>query len=62
MFMVYYDHPDGREAGDDFWDAVAIAVRVVARTYRVDASEGFGVVTLNRRYIVTAGGQFKEER
>lgn len=61
-FVVYYDHPEGREPGGDFWDAVSIAVRVIARTCRVDASEGFGVVTLNRRYAVTAGGHFKEER
>ena len=62
MFIIYYDHPDGRLPGDDFWNAVAIAVRVIARTYRVDAAEGFGVVTLNRRYVVTLGGHFKEER
>jgi len=61
-FVVFYDHPDGLQAGDDFWDAVSIAVRIIARTYRVDASEGFGVVTLNRYYVITAGGHFREEK
>lgn len=61
-FVIFYDHPEGREAGDDFWGAVSIAVRIMARTYRVDASEGFGVVTLNRYYAITAGGHFREEK
>lgn len=60
--VIFYDHPDGAEPGDDFWDAVSIATRVIARTYRIDASEGFGVVTLNRRYVITAGGHFREEK
>lgn len=61
-FLIFCDHPSGREAGSDFWDAVSVAVRIIARTYRVDASEGFGVVTLNRRYTVTLGGHFREEK
>ena len=40
--------------------AVAIAVRIVARTHRLDISENFGSVLLNRRYIVTDGGFFRE--
>ena len=59
MFVIFYDHPDGLEAGGDFWEAVSIATRIVARTYRLDASEGFGVVTLNRAYVVTTGGHFR---
>ena len=61
-FVIYYDHPDGRDPGDDFSVAIEIAVRITARTYRVNVSEGMGVVTLNRRYAITAGGHFREER
>ena len=57
--VIFYDHPEGREAGGDFWEAVSIATRIVARTYRLDASEGMGVVTLNRAYVVTTGGHFR---
>lgn len=62
MFVIFYDHPDGRDPGEDFSEAIEIAVRIVARTYRVNVSEGMGVVTLNRRYAITAGGHFREEK
>ncbi len=48
------------EAPDDFAQAREIAVRIVSRTYRVEVSEGFGMVCFNRRYEVTSGGFFKE--
>ncbi len=46
----------------DFQQAAEIAVRIVARTYRVDVAQHGGWVGLNRRYIVTDGGHFKEEK
>lgn len=50
-----YDHPP------DFSEAVGIAVRVTARTYRVDVTESEGYVTINRPYRVTMpGGHFRE--
>lgn len=59
----YIAHVDGRvceDLPDDMAAAVAIAVRIVARTHRLDVSENFGSVILNRRYIVTDGGFFRE--
>lgn len=45
----------------DFAEAVAIAVRVVAKAYRVDVTETEGFVQFNRFYRVTdPGGHFKE--
>ena len=61
-FNLLYEHPDGRQPGPDWDEAVQIAVRVIARTYRIDVCEGFGVVTLNRRYAITPGGHFREEK
>ena len=51
----------GLEAQPDFWQAVQIACRIVARTYRVDidVTEG-GLVMLMREYRVTTAGTFKE--
>lgn len=56
-------HVDGRadyELPDDFANAVAIAVRIAARTYRIDLTEDLGVVIFNRAYAVTSGGHFRE--
>lgn len=58
-FTVLYVEQD-RRAGDDFWNAVEIAVRIVARTHRLDVTEHQGGVNFNRRYVVTSGGFFKE--
>ena len=45
----------------DFSEAVGIAVRVLARSYRVDVTESDGVVQFNRPYRVTMpGGHFRE--
>lgn len=46
----------------DFQNAAEIAVRIVARTYRVDVTQHLEWVGLNRRYRVTEGGQFREEK
>jgi hypothetical protein len=59
----YIAHVDGRsyeQLPDDMAAAVAVAVRIVARTHRLDVTENFGSVILNRRYIVTDGGFFRE--
>ena len=61
-FVIRYNHPEGREAKPDFWNAVSVAVRIIARTYRINVSESMGFVAINRRYVVTLGGHFKEER
>ena len=57
--FVVKSHDHGDLPGD-FAEAVSIAVRIVARTYRVDVAEGFGVVVFNRSYRVTPGGHFRE--
>lgn len=50
----------GHDLPLDFAEAVSIAVRVVARTYRVDVLEIHGGVTFNRPYRVSTGGHFVE--
>lgn len=57
-FLIEYHESKG-DPGPDFWDAVSIAVRIVARTYRVDVIEHKGFVELTRPYIVK-NGHFKE--
>ena len=52
----------GLDAEPDFWAAVSIAVRIAARTYRVDVEESEGMVQFLRSYTVTPGGHFKEQR
>lgn len=56
LYHSSYDLPQ------DFADAVSIASRIVARTYRLDITEGFGSVQLNRYYRITSGGQFSEAK
>lgn len=55
-------HEHGIDAPSDFQAAVEIAVRIAARTYRVDVTEQFGCVVFNRRYRVGAGGHFREDK
>lgn len=55
----------GQDAPEDFWVAVQIAARIVARTHRILVDEqdvpGFrGMLMLRRHYRVTQGGFFKE--
>jgi hypothetical protein len=51
----------GGDLPPDFQNAMEIAVRIVARTYRVDVSQHLNWVGLNRCYRVAAGGHFREE-
>lgn len=46
----------------DFQNATEIAVRIVARTYRLDVTQHYNWVGLNRPYLVTPSGHFKEEK
>lgn len=47
--------------GPDFWNAAALAARIVGRTYALDLDIGpDGLIMFNRRYVVTSGGFFKE--
>lgn len=50
----------GMDASSDFWQAVSIACRITARSYRVDIHESNGCVSFERPYIVTAAGVFRE--
>lgn len=57
--VLHVDH--GQDAAEDFWQAVEIACRIMARTYRVEIQIGpRGLVMLMREYRVTSGGFFKE--
>lgn len=56
-------HVDGgEELPLDFLAAAEIAVRIVARTYRVDVTQYANWVGLNRQYRVAAGGHFREQK
>lgn len=59
-FVIY--HVDRDELPADMLAAVEIAVRIVARTYRVDVTQHSAWVGLNRRYRIDAGGHFREEK
>lgn len=50
----------GHDLPPDFYNAIGICCRIVAKTYRVDMSEDLGVVTLHRAYRVTEYGQLRE--
>lgn len=51
----------GLEAAVDFWQAVEIACRIAARTYRVEIDIGpRGLVMLEKEYRITSGGLFRE--
>ena len=58
-FMLKYDG-GGYDLPPDFYDAIGVCVRIVAKTYRVDMSEDIGVVSIHRRYRVTEYGQLRE--
>lgn len=49
----------GETLPPDFEDAFAIAVRIVARTYRVEVSRYANWCGLDHRYRETAGGHFR---
>jgi hypothetical protein len=44
----------------DFQAASEVAVRIVARMYRVDVTQSHDFVYLNRPYVVASGGHFRE--
>jgi hypothetical protein len=50
----------GHSAQPDFWDAVTVACRVVAKTHRVQWVEHRGLVVLSREYLVTPSGFVRE--
>lgn len=58
-FLIEYHEQKGIPQ-QDFWDAVEIAVRITARTYRVEVIQYQGWVELAHRYTVTQGGHFKK--
>jgi len=58
LFEVRYK--DREKLPPDFENALEIACRVVARTYRVDVTQSGGFICLNRPYRVGAGGHFIE--
>lgn len=60
-FYIMHDRL-GMDLPPDFEAAMQIAVRIVARTYRVDVTEQLGAVHFNRRYRVAPGGHFREEK
>lgn len=60
-YDFWINHDQEAEPPADFVRAVGIAVRVIARAYRVDCTETQRFVTINRAYRVTdPGGHFKE--
>jgi hypothetical protein len=50
----------GVDAPFDFWSAVETAVRILARTYRVDVVCHKGFVTFHTFYTVNRHGVFRE--
>ena len=52
-FRVFHHQTD--DLPPDMYEAVRICARIVARTYRVDISQSFGRVTLNRHYEIRHG-------
>ncbi|MBJ2150159.1 hypothetical protein [Paracoccus sp. IB05] len=61
-FVIYEQGKDTGDLPPDFQNATEIAVRIVARTYRVDVTQHYNWVGLNRPYVVTTSGHFKEEK
>ncbi|MCB5410305.1 hypothetical protein [Pseudogemmobacter faecipullorum] len=53
-------HDHGNNLPPDFLHAAEMAVRITARTYRVDVASYGNVYELARNYEVTKGGHFKE--
>jgi len=60
QIQINYAHPAGLKPGADFWDAVAIASRIVARTYRLHITERWGVIIFEKPYMVNDRGEFRE--
>lgn len=58
--FVLHHVQGGETLPPDLQAAAQIAVRIVARTYRLDVSQHSGWVGFNRAYVVTSGGHFKE--
>lgn len=58
--FVIYEQGSSGDLPPDFQAAVEIAVRIIARTYRVDVTQYENWVGLNRDYAITKGGHFKE--
>lgn len=52
----------GPDLPPDLLAASEVAVRIVARTYRLDVTHHSGWVGLNRFYVVAAGGHFREDK
>lgn len=61
-FVIYEQGKDTGDLPPDFQNATEIAVRIVARTYRLDVTQHYNWVGLNRPYVVTSSGHFKEEK
>ena len=58
--VSHMDYPE--ELPNDFYNALEIAVRILARTYQIDVSVDNGRVLFNRSYRVMTSGQFKEQK
>lgn len=60
--FVVVSHDHGEALPPDFLEAVQIAARIVARTYRVEIEQHGSFVGLLCDYEVMAGGHFKKLR
>lgn len=58
-FRVEHIHRGG-DLPPDMADAVAIAARIAAAMYRVEVEQDENVIILQKRYVVTSGGFFRE--
>lgn len=60
--FVLLSHDDGENIPADFMEAIEIAVKITARTYRVEVAQYQNFVALSDAYAVTSGGQLKKSR
>lgn len=60
-FQVEHIDYDLNDTPEEFWRAVEIAARIVARTHRVDIDYLQGLIALQHRYVVTSSGFFKKD-
>jgi hypothetical protein len=58
-FRIEHYHT-GRDAAPEYWQAVEIACRIVARAYRVEIDANEGVVILHGSYEVTSRGSIRK--
>lgn len=59
IYVLHYE--TGHEADEDFWDAVDTALRIIARTYRIEITCERGDVRFLAHYTVTVpGGHFRK--